>query len=230
MNHHIGALRQGEDSQSDGSGSQWCPPAAGADPTVFVIDSDPVARRTFRRLVTSVGLAVEEFAMAETFLDAYQPRQWGCLLLEIRLPGMSGLDLQSMLAEVKNTLPMIMVTSFADVPTAVHAVKAGAVDFLQKPVGDQLLLERVQQAIELSAGAYQLRVQRRELLARFGRLSPRERQVMKLVATGRATKEIAAATGTSPRTVEAHRANMMTKIGVHSQAELIRFALQCEVT
>jgi len=216
-----------EQEQHADPGPRSHPNEPAVAPRVYVVDSDQTVRRGVRQLLTSVGLTVEEFATAESFLEQYHPAQWGCLLLEARLPGMSGLDLQQLLGNTSCLLPIIMVTGFADVPTAVRALKAGALDFLPKPFSSQYVLERVQQAVEISSRECQLRAQRRRILQRWARLSPRERQVLQLVAAGWANKRIAAATGTSPRTIEVHRANVMAKIGARSQADLIRFALQC---
>ena len=226
MNRNTNLLSWPDDTELDGDPVRWRLKGAAPGPIVFVVDHDTLLRRTVRQMLLSIGLAVEECATAESFLERYHPTLWGCLLLEVRLPGMSGLDLQDVLREAKSMLPIIMVTGFADVPTAVRALKGGAIDFLQKPFGSQLVLERIQGAVEISSQEHQLRAQRREILERFRRLSPRERQVMHLVTSGWANKEIAAATGTSPRTIEVHRASVMAKIGARSQADLIRFALE----
>ncbi|MCW5889652.1 MAG: response regulator transcription factor [bacterium] len=196
------------------------------DPTVFVVDDDPAMRDSLRWLLESVGLAVVTHATATDFLGARDPDAPGCLVLDVRMPGMSGLDLQTELVRRGDEIPTIVITGHAEVPMAVRAVKAGALDFIEKPFSDQLLLDRVRQAIDVDRRQREQRARRDEARRRVALLTAREREVMDLVVAGRANKEIAAALGLSPKTVEVHRARVMEKMDVDSLAELIRVALQ----
>jgi FixJ family two-component response regulator len=194
-------------------------------PIVFVVDDDRAMRDSLRWLLESVGLSVRTYATAAEFLDDHDPAQPGCLVLDVRMPGMSGLDLQTELAQRGAELPTIVVTGHAEVAMAVRAVKAGAIDFIEKPFSDQLLLDRVRQALEIDRQSREIRIRREEARRRLASLSAREREVLSLVAAGKANKEIAAALGLSPKTVEVHRAHVMAKMAVDSLAELIRVAL-----
>ncbi len=195
------------------------------DPTVFVVDDDPAMRDSLRWLLESVGLAVVTYPTAAEFLGARNPDAAGCLVLDVRMPGMSGLDLQAELVRRGDEIPTIVITGHAEVPMAVRAVKAGALDFIEKPFSDQLLLDRVRQAIDVDRRQREQRARRNEARRRVALLTAREREVMDLVVSGRANKEIAAALGLSPKTVEVHRARVMEKMDVDSLAELIRVAL-----
>jgi FixJ family two-component response regulator len=194
-------------------------------PVVFVVDDDPAMRDSLRWLIESTGLLVETFADAQTFLARIRPDVPGCLVLDIRMPGLSGLDLQSELARRGIGLPTIVVTGHAEVPMAVRAVKAGAIDFIEKPFSDQLLLDRVRQGIDMDRRERDGRERRGEVLRRLGLLTQREREVLDLVVAGRANKEIAATLHLSPKTVEVHRAHVMEKMQASSVAELVRLAL-----
>ncbi len=194
-------------------------------PVVFVVDDDPAMRDSLRWLIESTGLQVETFADAQAFLARIRPDLPGCLILDIRMPGMSGLDLQTELARRGVGLPTIVVTGHAEVPMAVRAVKAGAIDFIEKPFSDQLLLDRVRQGIDRDRQERDGRARRGEVLRRMGLLTHREREVLDLVVAGRANKEIAAALHLSPKTVEVHRAHVMDKMQASSVAELVRLAL-----
>lgn len=196
-----------------------------ANPTVFVIDDDPAMCSSLRWLLQSVELEVETYPTAEEFLGAYDSQRPGCLILDIRMPGMSGLNLLEELPARGITLPAIVITAYAEVATAVRALKAGAVDFLEKPFSDEVLLERVHQAIETDREAREVQALRADVTARFASLTPREREVMELVTAGKANKVIAAELGLSPKTVEVHRAAVMDKMQADSVAELVRFAL-----
>jgi FixJ family two-component response regulator len=197
----------------------------GPPPVVFVVDDDPAMRDSLRWLIESTGLQVETFADARTFLARIRPELPGCLVLDVRMPDMSGLDLQSELARRGIGLPTIVVTGHAEVPMAVRAVKAGAIDFIEKPFSDQLLLDRVRQGIEMDRHERDGRARRAEVLRRMSLLTQREREVLDLVVAGRANKEIAAELHLSPKTVEVHRAHVMEKMQASSVAELVRLTI-----
>ena len=194
-------------------------------PIVFVVDDDRAMRDSLRWLLESVGLSVRTYATAAEFLGDHNPAQPGCLVLDVRMPGMSGLDVQTELAQRGAELPTIVVTGHAEVAMAVRAVKAGAIDFIEKPFSDQLLLDRVRQALEIDRQSREVRTRREEARRRLASLSAREREVLGLVVAGKANKEIAAALGLSPKTVEVHRAHVMSKMAADSLAELIRAAI-----
>jgi len=194
-------------------------------PTVFVVDDEAVMRDSLRYLIESTGLRVETYADAATFLATIRPDMPGCVILDVRMPGMSGLDLQTELTRRGIDLPAIVVTGHAEVPMAVQAVKAGAIDFIEKPFSDQLLLDRVRQGIELDGRSREARVRRAEANRRLGLLTHREREVLDHVVAGMANKEIAAALQLSPKTVEVHRAHVMEKMKASSVAELVRLSL-----
>jgi two-component system response regulator FixJ len=194
-------------------------------PTVFVVDDDPSVRDSLRWLLESVGLRVETHASAREFLDTCDAERPGCLVLDVRLPGMGGLDLLAQLQGHAITLPVIIVTAFGDVQTAVRAMRYGAIDVMEKPVSDQLLLDRVHQAIEVDREARDTVAKRRGATALFARLSRRERQVLGLVTAGKANKVIADELGVAPKTVEGYRATLMRKLGVTSVPELMRLEL-----
>jgi two-component system response regulator FixJ len=192
---------------------------------VFVVDDDRAMRDSLRWLLESIGLTVRTYATAAEFLREHQPSQPGCLVLDVRMPGMSGLDLQAELVQRGAELPTIVVTGHAEVAMAVRAVKAGAIDFIEKPFSDQLLLDRVRQALEIDRQSREVRARREEARRRLASLSAREREVLELVAAGKANKEVAATLGLSTKTVEVHRAHVMSKMAVDSLAELIRVAI-----
>jgi two-component system response regulator FixJ len=195
------------------------------EPTVFVVDDDSAMRDSLRWLLESVGLKVRTYPTAADFLREYDPALAGCLILDIRMPGMSGLDLQAELARRGAGLPTIVVTGHAEVAMAVRAVKAGALDFIEKPFSDQLLLDRVRQALEIDRQDREVRRRREDACRRLETLSAREREVLELVAAGKANKEIAVALKLSPKTVEVHRAHVMSKMATDSLAELVRVAI-----
>jgi FixJ family two-component response regulator len=192
--------------------------------TVFVVDDDPSMRAALGNLISSVGLEVQLFASPHDFLQGKRPDGPGCLVLDIRLPGMSGLAFQQELAKAGIPLPIIFITGHADVPTTVRAMKAGAVEFLTKPFLDQDLLDAIQAAIERD------RARRRELelddklRLRYGQLTERERQIMQFVVSGLANKQIAAELGLSEVTVKVHRGQVMRKMRAKSLPELVRMA------
>ena len=193
--------------------------------TVFVVDDDPDLRESLGWLLESAGLRCRSFATAQAFLDAYKPDEPGCLLVDVRMPGLSGLDLQEELRRRGVPPPIIIMTGHARVPMAVRAMKGGAIDFVQKPFDDHKLVERVRKAIEVDRRTREVRNECAEFAARLAYLTPRERQVMDLVITGKANKIIADDLGISPKTVEIHRGRVMEKLQVDSVAELVRLDL-----
>ncbi len=197
-------------------------------PIVYVVDDDPGLRQSLKFLIGSVGLDVEVFPAASAFLEQYDAARPACLLLDLRMPDMSGLELQQQLAARRVAIPIIIITAYAEVPTAVRAMKAGAVDFIEKPFSDHALLERIQKAVDLSVKTHAERMELAERVARVQRLTPREHDVMQLVVTGQANKQIAAQLGLSAKTVETHRANLMKKLAVASVAELVRLVQDVE--
>lgn len=201
-----------------------------ADPalTVFVVDDDEGARNSLRFLLKSVGLPAVAFNSAQDFLAAYEPSQAGCLVLDVRMPGMSGLELQQELNRRGAVIPVIFVTGHGDVPMAVEAVQHGAFDFVQKPYREQELLDRIQRALARDRENRQALQERDRIRARLAALTPREHEVMKLMTLGKPNKVMAAELGLSQRTVEIHRAHVMEKSGAASVAQLVRMVLDSE--
>ena len=197
-------------------------------PSVYIVDDDEAVRSSLRFLIRSVGLPAQVFASASDFLGAYDPRHPGCLLLDVRMPGMSGLDLQQELNRRGATIPVVFITGHGDVPMAVAAMQHGAFDFLQKPFRDQDLLDRVQRAMARDAESRGRLAARTEILTRLDSLTPREKEVMQLVTRGKANKVAGAELGVSQRTVEIHRAHVMEKMRAGSLAELVRMVLDSE--
>lgn len=194
-------------------------------PTVFVVDDNAGVRKSLRALFESAELGVETYASGEEFLAVYDPARPGCLLLDVRLRKSNGLDLQDELKRRKATLPIIVLTGHGTVPTSVRALKAGAIDFLQKPMPPKVLLERVRAALELDCQTRTVAAEGAVVTGRLGHLTPREREVMELLIAGKTSKEIAAALGVSVRTVEGHRRVVMAKTHVSSAAQLVRLVL-----
>ena len=199
------------------------------EPTVFIIDDDEAVRRFLSGLIASVGLHVETYASAQEFLDADEPSQPGCLLLDIRMPGMSGLELQKELASRNIRIPIIILTGHGNVQVAVHAMKAGAVDFIEKPFNNELLLDRIQMAVAESVDADTTRVKQDEIAHRMELLTPREHQVLDIVAAGETNKAIARRLEISEKTVEIHRARVMEKMQAKSLADLVKMVAMLEL-
>jgi FixJ family two-component response regulator len=194
------------------------------DSTVFVVDDDESIREALEGLIRSVGLSVETFASAPEFLQSRGSDVPGCLVLDVRLPGLSGLDLQNELANANIDIPIIFITGHGDIPMTVRAMKAGAVEFLTKPFREQDLLDAIQQALERDRTAREQRVENADLHARYDSLTPREGEVMRIVITGLLNKQIAAELGTSEVTIKLHRARVMQKMRADSLADLVRMA------
>jgi len=197
--------------------------------TIFVVDDDEAVRDALSLLMKSAGLPVETYSSAQAFLDAYDPLRPGCLVLDIRMPGMSGTELQEQLREQQIHIPIIIITGHGDVPTAVDAVQKGAVDFIQKPFDDHVLLGRIRCAIAQDAQWRREQAKRAEVEALLAKLTPREREVMDLLVAGQSNKEIALELGLSRKTVDIHRAHVMMKLRIGSLAELLRIGLKKEI-
>ena len=199
-----------------------------AEPTVFVVDDDQAVRESLRWLVESVGLAVRTHGSAQAFLDEYDPQHPGCLVLDVRMPGASGIELQEDLRDMGSEIPIIFITGHADVATAVRAMKAGAVDFIEKPFSDQLLLDHIHRSIEQDRERRAERARALDIMGRRESLTPRQRRVMDLVVGGSLNRMIAQELGIGVKTVEAHRAKVMEKMKARSVAELVKLAAACE--
>jgi FixJ family two-component response regulator len=195
-------------------------------PIVFVLDDQPAVRHSLRWLITSAGLHAETYATAQEFLAHYDPAQPGCLVADVRMPGMSGPELQEELAARGIRIPIIFVTAYGDTSTAVRVLKMGAEDFLQKPFSNQVILDRIRRAIATDAETRRRHTDEQSLAALIGRLTARERQVVSLVAAGKTNKAIAQDLAVSEKTVEFHRANAMNKLNAQSLAELVQILVQ----
>ena len=196
-----------------------------SEPVVFVVDDDDAVRDSLQMLLESDGLSVEAFASGAEFLEADLSRRDGCLVLDVRLGDMNGLDLQKKLAALRIALPIILITGHGDIPMAVAAMKAGATDFIEKPFTDSVLLDSIRRALGAASPAAGKALPDGESESRIARLTPREREVLEHLTIGRPNKSIAAELGISPRTVEIHRARVMEKTGAKSLSHLVRMAL-----
>jgi len=197
-------------------------------PIVFIVDDDEAVRNSLRLLVKSVGLSATALVSAQEFLASYDPLQPGCLVLDVRMPGMSGLELQQQLNLRGAVIPVIFITGHGDVPMAVAAMQQGAFDFLQKPFRDQDLMDRIQRALEKDRANRAELGERSLIREHHETLTPREREVLALVTSGKPNKVMAADLGLSQRTIEIHRARVMEKMGASSLAHLVRMVLDLE--
>ena len=195
---------------------------------VYVVDDDPSVRKGLSRLIRSAGLRVEAFASAEDFLKRYSSEEGGCLILDVQLPGLSGVDLQEALGGAERSLPIIFITGHGDIPMSVRAMKKGAVDFLAKPFDGHELLDAIAIALRKDKEARERRTKIREIRKRDEKLTPRERDVMKLVVMGLLNKQIGGKLGISEKTVKVHRGRVMQKMGVTSVAKLVRICTKSE--
>jgi FixJ family two-component response regulator len=199
-------------------------------PTVFVVDDYAPGRKSISRLLRAAGFVVATFASAQEFLAEYDPAACGCLVLDLAMPAVSGLELQSILAEKGSFLPIIFLTAHGDISKSVRAMKHGASDFLTKPVNDEDVLAAVRTAIEKHCAIRREQAELSEIRARLATLTPREREVLDYVVAGKLNKQIAGTLGTVEQTVKVHRAHVMQKMKVHSVAELVRLTQRCGVS
>ena len=198
-------------------------------PTVFVVDDYAPGRRSISRLLRTAGFAVTVFASAKEFLEQYDAEAPGCLVLDLAMPAVSGLELQDILADRGSLLPIIFLTAYGDIPKSVQAMKRGASDFLTKPVNDEDLLAAVRAAIEKHRALRREQAELSEIRARLATLTPREREVLEYVVAGKLNKQIAGELGTVEQTVKIHRAHVMQKMRVQSVAELVRMTERCGI-
>ena len=196
------------------------------DIRVYLVEDDADTQEAIRTLCKSVGLPLEVYSNAQSFLEAFQPDKPGCLVLDVRMPGgMSGLDLQRHLREKQLDIPVILITGFADVPMAVRAIKTGAIDIIEKPFNDQLLLDRIHEALEESKRRQDYKQEFAEVSKRIEDLTRREKEVLDMVVTGRANKRIAEEMKISPKTLDIHRSKVLQKMKAESVADLVRMVL-----
>jgi FixJ family two-component response regulator len=202
---------------------------ASPTPTVFVVDDYAPVRRSISRLLQAAGFVVAAFASAEEFLAQYDSNVWGCLVLDVAMPALNGLQLQDMLAKAGSLLPIVFLTGEGDIPKSVRAMKLGAIDFLTKPVDEKDLLAAVRVAIEKDRTLRRRQTELAEIRARLATLTPREREVLDYVVAGKLNKQIAGDLGTVEQTVKVHRARVMQKLRVQSVAELVRLTERCRI-
>ena len=193
-----------------------------SDATVYVVDDDESIRHSLALLIGAIGFKVRVFSDAASFLDTFEPTLRGCIVADLKMPGLNGLEMQERLIAVNCRMPIIFLSGHGDVPAAVRALRHGAVDFLEKPFNPTLLLERIEQAVETDAELSAAAEKTAEIAARVARLTAREREVMSLVADGKSSKVIALNLGISERTVELHRSRIMKKMSARSVADLVR--------
>jgi two-component system response regulator FixJ len=197
-------------------------------PVVFIVDDDEAVRNSLRLLLKSVGLTASALSTGREFLETYKPAQPGCLVLDVRMPGMSGLELQEQLNHQGAVIPVIFITGHGDIPMAVEAMQAGAFDFLQKPFRDQHLIDCIQRALAKDRATRAELKERSAIRERLESLTPREREILTLVTSGKPNKIMAAELGVSQRTVEIHRARVMEKMGATSLAQLVRMVMDLD--
>jgi len=200
-----------------------------SDAIVYVVDDDEAVRRSLARLVRSVGLKVDTFASAQAFLEHKGQNRPSCLVLDVRLPGLSGLDLQTAMGQSQRTMPIIFITGLGNVPMTVRAMKGGAQDFLEKPFDEQELLDGIQRALARSREARAEDAERADIERRLATLTPRERQVLELVVAGLLNKQIAGELGAAEKTIKVHRGRVMKKMQADSVAELVRMTQKARV-
>lgn len=200
------------------------------DETVFIVDDDPDALESLECLLKSIGIRVESYSAPSAFLQSYDPMRPGCIVLDVRMPEISGLELQQELARRGSGPPVIVITGHADVPVCAAAFRAGAFDFIEKPVNHQLLLGRIQRAIESDVARRREQHASEQIKARMSRLTPREREVMDMIASGLTLKQISSALGVSVQTASKHRARVLEKMEASTDVALARLAIPAEYT
>jgi two-component system response regulator FixJ len=199
------------------------------NPTVFVVDDDPSIRKSLDRLIKSAGLDVETFATAHEFLERHSHRGPACLVLDVKMPGINGLELQEKLLSQEYAMPMIFITGHGDIPMTVKAIKKGAIDFLSKPFDDKDLLDVVHEALQTDSKAWTVRDELEDIHRRLESLTPREHEILTYVINGMLNKQIAYALKISEKTVKVHRGRVMEKMGVGSVAELVRLTEKLDI-
>jgi FixJ family two-component response regulator len=195
-----------------------------SEPTVFLVDDEPSVLKAIARLLRSSGFNVQAFRSPEEFLSDYDPNTSGCLVLDVAMPGLNGLDLQELLSSKAIDLPIIFLSARGDIPMSVQAMKRGAVDFLEKPANDEELLKAIEAGINRDAASRQERVDRLAILQRLATLTPREKEVLAHIISGKPNKQVAADLGIVEKTIKVHRARVMTKMDAQSLADLVRIA------